>query len=721
MRHHARLLLFALACLGCFSCLAQSTAFTYQGRLTTGTNAANGSFDLRFVMWDSVTAGSAVAGPATNAATAVSNGIFSVVLDFGSVPFNGANRWLEIGVRTNGAAVAFTILAPRQRLTATPYALQAAAVADASVTAAKLSSGVGASGQVLKMNGTALSWASDANSGGTVTSVTAGTGLTGGPITTSGSLSLDTTLVPRLAVANTFTASNTFSGVSTLLNAANRYSGTFSGNGAGISNVTANSTVSFTGSLAGDVTGTQAATTVARIRGVNVAAGAPAANQVLRYSGTAWTPSAVALATDVSGTLAAANGGSGLSSFAVGDLLYASAATTLSRRAIGSAGQVLSASGGVPIWTNANAHSHFGQTWSGADTDGIFVQNTSGGAGASAITGSATAGSGINYGVFGQSSSTAGIGVQGTAFAGTGQTTGVSGESASPGGSGVYGLASANNGSPTGVYGEAFSTNGIGVYGIGSAASGVPVGVYGEVAAPLGYGLYTPNDLYVGGAANIAGSIALFSGARIFADPGTPSAPGITFNGNIAVGLANPASNVLTISTASLERVRVAADGKLGIGRTPTANLLELAGEASKATAGSWLANSDARIKTQIASITNALEIIDQVRPVSFRYTGQYRHSHPEIEDKTYYNVVAQEFAKVFPTAVKNSGETLDGSPVLQVDTYPATIYSVAAIQELHRDLQARDAELKTLKQENAALSRRLEALEKKMANQFAN
>jgi hypothetical protein len=42
---------------------------------------------------------------------------------------------------------------------------------------------------------------------GTVTSVAAGTGLTGGPITSSGALSIDTTVVPQLGAAT-----NTFSG-----------------------------------------------------------------------------------------------------------------------------------------------------------------------------------------------------------------------------------------------------------------------------------------------------------------------------------------------------------------------------------------------------------------------------------------------------------------------------------------------------------------------------
>jgi uncharacterized small protein (DUF1192 family) len=142
-------------------------------------------------------------------------------------------------------------------------------------------------------------------------------------------------------------------------------------------------------------------------------------------------------------------------------------------------------------------------------------------------------------------------------------------------------------------------------------------------------------------------------------------------------------------------------------------NLFEIAGEASKATAGSWLANSDARIKTDVRSLQGALDTIEQVRPVSFRYTEEYRRSHPEIENKTYYNVIAQEFAEVFPGSVKSSGEMLDGKPVLQVDTYPATIHSIAAIQELDQRVKTQQAELTRLKAQNAELEKRLAAFEK--------
>jgi len=49
---------------------------------------------------------------------------------------------------------------------------------------------VGTAGQVLHSNGTSTYWASDDNSGGTVTSVATGNGLTGGAITTTGTISV---------------------------------------------------------------------------------------------------------------------------------------------------------------------------------------------------------------------------------------------------------------------------------------------------------------------------------------------------------------------------------------------------------------------------------------------------------------------------------------------------------------------------------------------------
>jgi hypothetical protein len=50
------------------------------------------------------------------------------------------------------------------------------------------------------------------------------------------------------------------------------------------------------------------------------------------------------------GTIGTVYGGTNITSYTTGDVLYASGANVLSKRAIGTAGQVLTVSGGVPVW-----------------------------------------------------------------------------------------------------------------------------------------------------------------------------------------------------------------------------------------------------------------------------------------------------------------------------------------------------------------------------------
>jgi hypothetical protein len=113
--------------------LAQGTAFTYQGRLNDGAGVANGAYDLRFAIYDALTLGTQQGPALTNSATTVSNGLFTVTLDFGN-QFPGANRWLEIAVRTNGGGT-FAALNPRQQITPTPYAVHAREAAAANSVA----------------------------------------------------------------------------------------------------------------------------------------------------------------------------------------------------------------------------------------------------------------------------------------------------------------------------------------------------------------------------------------------------------------------------------------------------------------------------------------------------------------------------------------------------------------------------------------------------------
>jgi hypothetical protein len=130
-RHSIAWLTFRLTCV-CWLALtaqfamAQTTAFTYQGKLTDAGNSANGNYDLQFKLFDTVTVGTG----AQQGATLVRNpvvadaGLFNVQLDFGANVFDGSARYLEIGVRPTSTTDAYTVLTPRQPITVSPYAIQ---------------------------------------------------------------------------------------------------------------------------------------------------------------------------------------------------------------------------------------------------------------------------------------------------------------------------------------------------------------------------------------------------------------------------------------------------------------------------------------------------------------------------------------------------------------------------------------------------------------------
>lgn len=97
------------------------SGFTYQGRLIDGGVPANGTYSIAFTLYDAATGGNAVAGPITLGSVTVTDGLFTVVLDFDpggydANSFRGSARWLQLVV--NG-----TTLTPRQPITAAPYAM----------------------------------------------------------------------------------------------------------------------------------------------------------------------------------------------------------------------------------------------------------------------------------------------------------------------------------------------------------------------------------------------------------------------------------------------------------------------------------------------------------------------------------------------------------------------------------------------------------------------
>jgi len=201
---------------------ALGTAFTYQGVLNDGNGPAQGAYDFRFRLYDASAGGNQVGSTVTLDDVSVSDGLFTVELDFGNV-FDGKALWLEVAVRPGSSTGNYTTLNPRQPLTATPYALYAlgaGSVAWSDITGrpaglddgdddTTYSAGTGltlsggafsiaatyqlpqgcANGEIPEWNGSA--WVCGSDDAG-VTAVSAGTGLTGGGSGGGVTLSLDT-------------------------------------------------------------------------------------------------------------------------------------------------------------------------------------------------------------------------------------------------------------------------------------------------------------------------------------------------------------------------------------------------------------------------------------------------------------------------------------------------------------------------------------------------
>jgi hypothetical protein len=96
------------------------------------------------------------------------------------------------------------------------------------------------------------------------------------------------------------------------------------------------------------------------------------------------------LTTGVTGILPSANGGTSFSTYAKGDILYASATNTLSKLSVGTNGQVLTLAAGVPTWAAGGSGSSgitIGTTTVTSGTSGRILYNNAGVVGEIANTG----------------------------------------------------------------------------------------------------------------------------------------------------------------------------------------------------------------------------------------------------------------------------------------------------------------------------------------------
>jgi hypothetical protein len=115
---------------------AAPSLMNFQGRLTKpdGTPVANGTYALRFSLWDAASGGTEKWSQTINSVT-VTNGTFSALLSPSTAGLFNGNLWLEIKIGSNAP------LTPRQQIVSVAYAMKANSVPDGSITSGSLLDG----------------------------------------------------------------------------------------------------------------------------------------------------------------------------------------------------------------------------------------------------------------------------------------------------------------------------------------------------------------------------------------------------------------------------------------------------------------------------------------------------------------------------------------------------------------------------------------------------
>lgn len=671
----------------CLNIAAQTSAFTYQGRLNDTGTPTTGLYDFQFKLFDALTGGNQVGGVQLNSVS-VTSGVFNVTLDFGAAAFPGTARFLDISVRLAGGG-AFTPLTPRRPINSVPYGVRSLNATSADSLSAACTSCV-TDAQIAAVAGSKITGAIPAasvptGSGNYIQNTTtaqtnsnfniSGNGTAGG--TLSGNIVNATTqfnLNGNRILSNPG-ANNTFVGVSAGVALATGDRNSFFGYGAGNANSTGTRN-SFFGSLAGASNTTSIANSffgqqagTANTTGSNNSFFGDAAGQANTTGNGNSFFGYVAGGANVNGNSNSFFGyGAGAANLSGNNAYFGYLAGTASTTSCCNA--FFGANAGLKNTTgsdNAFFGSEAGETNTTGSSNAFFggtagLLNTTGfsnaffgfAAGRSNTTGDSNTFFGFNTG-YGNTTAS------GNSYFGTG-----AGNNTSTGNNNTFIGYNAGNTNTTGVNNTAlgFFTN----FGQANLANATAVGYRAQVNCS--------NCVVLGGVSGVNGATTAVS---------------------VGIGTASPQEAL---------HVR-GGDIRVGVGNTgclKNDNGVQIIGACS----------SDIRFKRDITPFANILPKLAQLQPVHFYWrAAEFPDKH--FGDDQAYGLIAQEVEQVLPELVLQDAH---GYRLVNYGKLP--LLTLQAIKELKAEndtLKTQNAHLheqtEALKKANAAIEARLAALEK--------
>ncbi len=180
------------------------------------------------------------------------------------------------------------------------------------------------------------------------------------------------------------------------------------------------------------------------------------------------------------------------------------------------------------------------------------------------------------------------------------------------------------------------------IQGINGAASSVNVGI--GITAPQ-------TRLHI-----VGGSDANYTNTSGFFVTGNVSTANIVIDDNEILARNNGAAAPLYLQVSG-------GDLKIGSG-VPSYKLEVGSSEAAKTGGGSWIAASDERLKKNIRTFEDGLDVLKQIRPVQFSYNGQGGIAD---DTSTFVGIIAQELKPVAPYMI---GEFTYTAPDGQKENY---------------------------------------------------